>query len=180
MPGRGCLLSGLIYKRRHSPECLADIEKRIAQGKLKPPADRGKFLAQYKGCRCPWWARGTNKFRQRIPKQSTGCDLLADAEMVRQKLYNADLKRKEPEAPRAEVLSLQQVLEKWDARKLKGTSANPRPETTRENSRRRKVAKAERAKRRWNPDAVVKLELIDLLDWIEAELDRIEASASVT
>jgi integrase len=123
-----------LYKRQHSSQCLADIEKRIAQGKLKPPADRGKFLAQYKGCRCPWWARGTNKFRQPIPKQSTGCDLLADAEMVRQKLYNADLNRNEPE-PKAKALSLQQALEKWDERKLKGTPANPRPETTRGNYR---------------------------------------------
>jgi hypothetical protein len=117
-----------LYKRRHSPQCLADIDKRIAQGKLKPPSRRSAFLANYARCSYKWWARGTNKFGQPIPRQSTGCDLLADAELVKLTLYETDLRTGQPAAP---VLTLQQALEKWDVRKLKGTPDNPRPETTR-------------------------------------------------
>lgn len=38
---------------------------------------------------------------------------------------------------------------------------------------RREANKAERAKRNWNVDAVLKVELVKLLDWIESELDRV-------
>jgi len=42
----------------------------------------------------------------------------------------------------------------------------------------REEAKVRRAKRNWNTEAIIKLELIDLLDWIEDELARILASVT--
>jgi hypothetical protein len=39
--------------------------------------------------------------------------------------------------------------------------------------RKRKEAKAARENKVWNPEAIIKLELIDLIDWIEGELKRI-------
>lgn len=39
--------------------------------------------------------------------------------------------------------------------------------------RRRKENECARARRRWNVDAVLKVELIQLLDWIESEMDKI-------
>jgi len=49
--------------------------------------------------------------------------------------------------------------------------------------RRRKEAAAQRQQRpkgTWNLAAIDKLELVDLLDWIEGELERILATVSVT
>jgi hypothetical protein len=42
-------------------------------------------------------------------------------------------------------------------------------------TRRRKENECTRGKRRWNVDAVLKVELIQLLDWIESELDKLTA-----
>jgi len=54
-----------LYKRRHSTECLAEIERRVAAGEIQMPD-----LEQYRTCRCAWWVRGTNDHGQKIPRQS--------------------------------------------------------------------------------------------------------------
>jgi hypothetical protein len=40
-------------------------------------------------------------------------------------------------------------------------------------TRRRKENNAKREQRRWNVEAILKVELVNLLDWIESELDKI-------
>src|SRR6516162_656842 len=55
-----------LYKRNHSPECLAVLQPQLTSGKLKP-----EDLATHKGCSCVWWVSGTNDFGVTIPRQST-------------------------------------------------------------------------------------------------------------
>lgn len=40
-------------------------------------------------------------------------------------------------------------------------------------ARRRKANHDERMKRNWNPDAILKIEQTNILDWIESELEKI-------
>lgn len=53
------------YKRRHSPECLERLERRIAKGMKRP-----ENLDEYPCHTCAWWVRGTTDYGKHIPRHS--------------------------------------------------------------------------------------------------------------
>jgi len=55
-----------IYKRRHSPKCLAEIARRAAVGEIAEPAD----MKQYRACKCAWWIGGINDHGKPIDRHS--------------------------------------------------------------------------------------------------------------
>lgn len=69
---------------------------------------------------------------------------------------------------------LREICEARRHRPQLGTSYNAfLKNMRREITRRREEANAQRAKRNWQHDAVLKMELVRLLNWIETELDKL-------